>query len=62
MPMVLANAVMGVSAVPIGGHYVVDLFGGTAVAIASILVVRRRSMSTSTVSDGLIALLRPVNS
>ncbi len=62
VPMVLANAVMGVSAVPIGGHYVVDLFGGTAVAITSILVVRHRGMSTSSMSDGFVDLSRPVNS
>lgn len=34
------NAVVIVAAVPAGGHYLVDLFGGAAVAAVSIAVVR----------------------
>lgn len=45
-PLLLAafgplNLVMLVSIPPIGGHYIVDLFGGAAVALASVMVVRR---------------------
>lgn len=35
------NLVMLVSIPPIGGHYIVDLFGGAAVALVSVAVVRR---------------------
>jgi len=39
-PMAALNAVMLVSIPSEGGHYLVDVFGGIAVAIVAILAVR----------------------
>lgn len=41
VPMVVVNGLMWVAAVPIGGHYVVDLLGGSVVAILAIGVAKR---------------------
>lgn len=41
LPMLLLNAAMLVSAIPIGGHYVVDLVAGVAVAVAAVLLAER---------------------
>ena len=41
IPMLAANGLMWVSAIPIGGHYLVDLLGGSLIAVASILLVAR---------------------
>lgn len=38
LPIVAINALMWIAAVPIGGHYIVDLFGGSIVAIVAILL------------------------
>jgi membrane-associated phospholipid phosphatase len=45
-PMIILNALMLVSAVPIGGHYLIDVVGGSLVAIASILAARSWAGST----------------
>lgn len=41
LPFVALNAVMFASAVPIGGHYVIDLIGGAIVAAAGIMAARK---------------------
>ena len=40
-PMVTLNAAMMLAAIPIGGHYFVDIPAGAAVAVLAILVARR---------------------
>lgn len=39
-PLVTLNVVMAASAIPIGGHYVVDIIAGVMVAAAGIAVAR----------------------
>lgn len=49
------NAAMILGVLPIGGHYLVDVFGGAAVAAVSILVVRalrRRTATSPAVATG----------
>jgi hypothetical protein len=41
VPALLLDATMMAAAVSEGGHYLVDLFGGTAVAALAILIIRR---------------------
>jgi membrane-associated phospholipid phosphatase len=40
LPIVLLNGVMLIATVPIGGHYVIDIFAGIAIAFASIGIAR----------------------
>jgi membrane-associated phospholipid phosphatase len=39
--IVSANALMWISAAPIGGHYLVDLLAGSAIAIGAIALTNR---------------------
>ena len=41
-PVLAVNALMWASAVPIGGHYVVDLLGGSAIALLAVAVMSPR--------------------
>ncbi|GHC95620.1 phosphatase PAP2 family protein [Novosphingobium pokkalii] len=53
-PMIAWNTVMWLSAVPIGGHYLVDVLAGTALAAAAIALVER-FFPPSPVPAGVIA-------
>jgi len=41
VPVLMLNALVVLSTLPEGGHYLVDLFGGAAVAAGAILLVRK---------------------
>lgn len=41
LPIVAINAAMWLAAVPVGGHYLVDLLGGSVIAIVAIASVQR---------------------
>lgn len=40
-PLAIVNGLMWIAAVPIGGHYAVDLFGGTLIAFGAIVLANR---------------------
>lgn len=40
-PALAVNALVVISTLPVGGHYLVDLFGGVAVAVAGVYVLRQ---------------------
>jgi membrane-associated phospholipid phosphatase len=48
VPLVLMNMVMLIATVPIGGHYVIDIFAGVAVAFASLSLAMRYFRTTDT--------------
>lgn len=50
-PLLAINILMWVSAVPIGGHYGVDLIGGTLVAAGAIALANRVSLSGRSASN-----------
>lgn len=56
VPVLLLNISMWAAAVPVGGHYVIDLFGGTMVAIIAIFAIRGREMCRSTEADWFVRL------
>jgi membrane-associated phospholipid phosphatase len=46
-PLVVVNALMWLSAVPVGGHYGVDLIGGTVIAVSAIALAERLAPQSS---------------
>lgn len=48
VPCIILNVVMLVSAVPIGSHYIVDIFAGIAIALASIRLADMYFIATDT--------------
>ena len=47
-PFLALNIVMWLSAIPIGGHYLVDIAAGTAIALGAIIAVERHARRTGT--------------
>lgn len=56
LPILGLNALLWAAAVPIGGHYVVDLLGGTAIAVGAIWVAERLA---TRIDDANIAVAAP---
>jgi membrane-associated phospholipid phosphatase len=40
-PMLALNALMILAAIPVGGHYLVDILAGAATAVAAIVAVKK---------------------
>jgi hypothetical protein len=48
LPMVAVNLLMWLAAVPLGGHYVVDLLGGSVIAVAALAVAAKAGRASAT--------------
>lgn len=46
-PFLALNLVMWISAIPIGGHYLVDVLAGTGIALSAVIAVERRARRTN---------------
>jgi membrane-associated phospholipid phosphatase len=51
IPMVVANVLMWLAAVPIGGHYAIDLLGGSVISIIAIVAVDRIGKTIAAIPD-----------
>lgn len=61
VPIAIVNGLMWIAAVPIGGHYVVDLLGGSAITLAAIGVANRAGKDARSAESGQSAeALEPV--
>jgi len=47
---ILLNVVMLVSTIPVGGHYIIDIYAGAAVAVASLFLAKRYYRATDRVA------------
>jgi len=53
--LVVVNALMLVALLPIGGHYLVDMFGGVAIAVAAIVGARKIVTKETTIRTAVSA-------
>lgn len=59
VPILVLEAVMIAATMTVGGHYLIDLIAGAAVACGSILVVRRIAYERGNAAVGAVKLLSP---